>query len=166
MENGIKNNSSTDNVNKTESEIVEKLETENNNEKSGNIGTTENETKETYNPSFVKFDNILFIPDSAELQPGELSKLDRIAGKISSYENKKYKLEITGHTALFGTKEGRMRLSGMRAENVYDYLKSKITIDEKNVTLKSFGAEELIGDSNTIEGNIRNRRVEILLEFF
>ena len=54
-------------------------------------------------------DAIQFLPDSAELRPGELAKLDKVIAALSKYPERD--LLVTGHTALQDTEEWRLQLS-------------------------------------------------------
>jgi outer membrane protein OmpA-like peptidoglycan-associated protein len=70
---------------------------------------------------------------------------------------------VSGHTALAGTREGRMKLSVERANTVTDYLLSQNVRSADRVVIRGFGAERPISDNLTEEGMRRNRRVEITI---
>jgi len=106
-------------------------------------------------------DAIQFLPDSAELRPGELSKLDKIIDALAKYPERD--LLVTGHTALQDTEEWRLRLSELRAKAVADYIASKGARDPGRITLKGMGATKPVADNATIEGRALNRRGEITI---
>jgi len=109
----------------------------------------------------ISLEDIGFYPDSAKLLPGELEKIDRIAQILLQYSDRD--IMIAGHTALAGTREGRMILSVERAQAVADYLLSKKVRPADRMVIRGFGAEEPIADNRTQEGMRKNRRVEIIL---
>jgi len=109
----------------------------------------------------ISLENIGFYPDSSKLLPGELKKIDRIAEILLQYSDRD--IMIAGHTALAGTREGRMTLSVERAQAVADYLLSKKVRAADRMVIRGFGAEKPIADNSTQEGMSKNRRVEIIL---
>lgn len=109
----------------------------------------------------ISLENIQFQPDSAELLPSELAKLDRIAGVLQDYPNRD--ILVTGHTALAGTEEGRQALSRARAQAVAAYLISKGVRRPEQVITAGKGATEPVADNATAGGRKRNRRVEITI---
>jgi outer membrane protein OmpA-like peptidoglycan-associated protein len=109
----------------------------------------------------ISLEDIGFYPDSSKLLPGELEKIDRIAQILLQYSDRD--IMIAGHTALAGTREGRMILSVERAQAVADYLLSKKVRSADRMVIRGFGAEKPIADNSTQEGMRKNRRVEIIL---
>jgi outer membrane protein OmpA-like peptidoglycan-associated protein len=109
----------------------------------------------------ISLENIQFLPDSAVLSASEKEKLDRI-GEILLRHDKRDIL-VSGHTAMAGTGEGRMRLSRERAARAADYLIRKGIRGAEGVVVRGFGAERPLADNGTEEGMRRNRRVEITI---
>ena len=109
----------------------------------------------------ISLENIGFVADSAVMLPGETAKLDLIAAILARYPDRD--IIVSGHTALAGTSEGRMRLSVERAGAVADYLLSKNVRSADRIVIRGFGAEMPIADNSTEEGMRRNRRVEITI---
>jgi outer membrane protein OmpA-like peptidoglycan-associated protein len=109
----------------------------------------------------ISLENIGFYADSAVMLPGETEKLDLIAGILARYPDRD--IIVSGHTALAGTSEGRMRLSIERAAAVADYLLSKNVRSADRIVIRGYGAEMPIADNSTEEGMRRNRRVEITI---
>ncbi|MCL2800774.1 MAG: OmpA family protein [Treponema sp.] len=109
----------------------------------------------------ISLEDIRFYPDSARMLPGEQEKLDRIAEILMRYQDRD--ILVSGHTALAGTAEGRMRLSQDRARTVADYFLSKQVRTADRMVIRGFGAERPIADNTTEEGMRRNRRVEITI---
>jgi len=109
----------------------------------------------------ISLENIGFIADSAVMLPGETAKLDVIAGILARYPDRD--IIVSGHTALAGTSEGRMRLSVERAAAVANYLLSKNVRSADRIVIRGFGAEMPVADNITEEGMRRNRRVEITI---
>jgi outer membrane protein OmpA-like peptidoglycan-associated protein len=109
----------------------------------------------------ISLDDIKFYADSARLLPGEREKLDRIAEILKRYPDRD--IAVSGHTALAGTSEGRMKLSIDRAGTVTDYLLSKKVRTADRIVVRGYGAEKPIADNSTEEGMRKNRRVEITI---
>jgi len=109
----------------------------------------------------INLEDIRFQADTAIMLPGEREKLDQIAGILMRYQDRD--IMVSGHTALAGTAEGRMRLSVERASAVADYMISRGVRSADRVTVRGYGAERPVADNRTEEGMRRNRRVEITI---
>jgi len=109
----------------------------------------------------ISLEDIGFHPDSATMLPGEREKLDKIGEILKRYPNRD--ILVSGHTALAGTSEGRMKLSTERAKAVTDYLLSKNVRSADRVVVRGYGAEKPVADNRTEEGMRKNRRVEITI---
>ena len=109
----------------------------------------------------ISFENIQFAPDSAELLPGEIQKVEWLAEILSRYPDRD--ILITGHTALAGTEAGRQTLSEERAETVGRLLIEMGARTRERIVYRGMGAREPIADNDTETGRRRNRRVEITI---
>ncbi len=104
------------------------------------------------------FDDIQFKFDSAELLLASMPILNQIV--LTLLNNPEIKVEISGHTCNIGTAEYNLGLSRRRAESVRQYLVSK-GIDRAHLTSVGYGLTRPVADNRTLEGKIRNRRVEV-----
>jgi outer membrane protein OmpA-like peptidoglycan-associated protein len=109
----------------------------------------------------LSLENIQFLPDSAVPLEGELEKLNRVVSLLKLYPDRD--ILVSGHTALAGTREGRMQLSLDRARTVAAYLKDELAIDDDRLMVEGRGADEPIAPNETAEGMRKNRRVEITI---
>ena len=109
----------------------------------------------------ISLEDIGFFADSAVMLPGENEKLDKIAEILKRYTDRD--ILVSGHTALAGTREGRMKLSIDRAAAVTDYLLSKQVRGADRIVVRGYGADRPVADNNTEEGMRKNRRVEITI---
>lgn len=109
----------------------------------------------------IAIEDIRFHPDSAELIPTEIEKLDFIGRILQNYPERD--ILITGHTALAGTVEGRQILSEERAAAVGEYFVSRGIRNRTHLIYRGVGATEPVADNSTEEGMRRNRRVEITI---
>jgi len=109
----------------------------------------------------ISLEDIGFYPDSSVMLPGEQSKLNRLAEILMRYPDRD--IMVSGHTALAGTREGRMRLSIERARTVADYLLTKNVRSADRIVISGYGAERPVADNSTQEGMRKNRRVEITI---
>lgn len=81
---------------------------------------------------------------------------------ISSIPNLEYyEISITSHTDNIGSKEMNDYLSRMRSESVIQLMK-KLGVNPEAIKYKDFGEENPVFDNNTYQGQLRNRRVDIL----
>jgi len=109
----------------------------------------------------ISMEDIGFYADSAVMLPGEREKLDKIAEILKRYPSRD--IVVSGHTALAGTSERRMKLSIDRAQAVTDFLLTRNVRSADRIVIRGYGAEKPIADNNTEEGMRRNRRVEITI---
>lgn len=104
--------------------------------------------------------NLQFKADSAELLPGEMENLDKIAEVLKLVPDAQFLIE--GHTASTGRAAGEMQLSLERAHTIAKAL-AKRGINEQNFICKGSGGKKPVADNNTESGRARNRRVEITI---
>ena len=109
----------------------------------------------------ITLSNIQFLADSAILNQTERVKLQEIANILRNIPG--IKLEVSGHTALAGTAENRLRISQERARAVATYLVSLGACDPANITSIGYGAARPVADNSTEQGMALNRRVEITI---
>ncbi|MFW6364273.1 MAG: OmpA family protein [Spirochaeta sp.] len=109
----------------------------------------------------IRLSNILFPPDSAELLPSEKDKIRRIGEVLKQYPD--HDVLVTGHTALAGSREGRMQLSAQRAAAVGRYLVQLGVRNADQLLFDGRGAEDPIAPNDTEEGRQQNRRVEMTI---
>jgi outer membrane protein OmpA-like peptidoglycan-associated protein len=109
----------------------------------------------------ISLEAVRFAPDSPELLPAELAKLDSIGEILARYPDRD--ILVAGHTALAGSAGGRKELSLQRAAAVAEYLIRRGVRAEDRVVIRGYGAERPLADNDTEEGRERNRRVEITI---
>jgi outer membrane protein OmpA-like peptidoglycan-associated protein len=105
--------------------------------------------------------NIYFLHDSSIIQESERIKLQQIANVIRNIPNAR--VQITGHTALTGTRENQQRLSLERAQAVAAYLVSIGACGASSITAVGYGAERPMANNISASGMAANRRVEITI---
>jgi len=104
--------------------------------------------------------DLKFQPDSAELMPGEASRLDEIAAVLKQTGNNK--LLIEGFTADTEYPAGELKVSRDRAYAIAEAL-TKRGINAGRFICKGSGAANPIADNSTPAGKALNRRVEITI---
>ena len=109
----------------------------------------------------ISLENIQFVADSTKLLPGEEEKIKKIAEILKKYPGRN--IQISGHTALAGTPEARMKLSIERARVIAEMLVALGVRKPEEIIIVGYGAERPIADNSTPEGMARNRRVEITI---
>jgi len=104
------------------------------------------------------FETIYFDSSKTNISPAAAKALDR-NGKVL-IDNPNLKVAIEGHTDGKGKEKVNTAIAEKRAMSAKKYLQDKFNIPESRMTVKSFGATKPIADSNTKEGQAKNRRVE------
>lgn len=104
---------------------------------------------------------IYFEPNTVDIDPEMLPKLDELAAEISQYKN--VQIYIQGHSSREGENDYNIKLSQERAKTVLRYLVEKYKISPLSVTTVGYGSAIPIDQSDTEEAKMRNRRVEIIM---
>ncbi|MDF1567894.1 MAG: OmpA family protein [Spirochaetaceae bacterium] len=104
---------------------------------------------------------ILFGPESSDVTPDQIRRLAGLREAMADYGDRD--ILITGHTADFGTEEGRRRLSLDRAAAVAEILFPEVRKGNGRLYLRGAGSEEPRSNEQTPAGKALNRRVEILI---
>ncbi len=84
----------------------------------------------------------LYEYDSAELQPGAISELQKLATLIK--RNPKAKFTIEGYSDTFGSADYNLDLSQRRADSVARYLVEGLGIDPAQIRTRGYGAAKLL----------------------
>ncbi len=108
----------------------------------------------------ISLQDIHFVPDSPEILPEEISRIDRIAEILRDIDPSK--IMVVGHTADVGTKASQYELSEKRAETVINILVGN-GFPPALFIYKGAGGDEPVGDNGTEEGRAKNRRVEFII---
>lgn len=104
--------------------------------------------------------DIKFAPDSAQVLPGESSRLDEIAEVLKMAPNAQ--LLVEGHTASVGKPAGEQTLSEQRAKKIAEELKAR-GVKASAFICRGFGGTKPVASNETPEGRAQNRRVEITI---
>lgn len=101
--------------------------------------------------------NIYFDEGKSYLLPDSYQELNKVAKYLNQHPE--WVVQINGHSDNTGSKRKNLKLSEERAKAVFTYLIEKGV--QNKMYFKGFGDSMPIGDNNTLEGRIKNRRVEI-----
>lgn len=104
--------------------------------------------------------NIMFRVGKTKLNPASYKALDEVAVLIKAYP--KNKVAIEGHTDSVGSESANERISLARARAIYSYFVEKGISREKFI-VKGFGESMPIASNRNRAGQMRNRRVEIII---
>ena len=104
--------------------------------------------------------DLQFMPDSAELVPGQEESLEAICEIVAKAKDQM--LLIEGHTARIGQTGNEMQLSLDRAHTIASELISR-GISREKIICRGSGGTRPIADNSTPEGRALNRRVEITI---
>jgi len=104
---------------------------------------------------------VQFLINTAELVPASKELLDRVAAVMDDAES--VAVEVQGHTDILGSVALNNALSQSRADAVRDYLVTR-GIGSGRLTAIGFGPTRPVATNTTLEGRIKNRRVEFSLK--
>lgn len=107
----------------------------------------------------VRFSNILFNHDSAELKPESEPVLAVIARALQASPG--LRVIIEGHTDSAGSDVYNLALSQRRAEAVVTALVERYAIDVSRLEAVGRGESSPVTSNDSAAGKARNRRVEI-----
>lgn len=105
--------------------------------------------------------DVLFETGKADLMPGAMNTINRLAQFMRQYSDKK--LQIEGHTDSIGSVSFNLRLSEDRANAVRTALLAEGVSNSRMETI-GFGMGRPVATNATAEGRQRNRRVEIVIQ--
>jgi len=100
---------------------------------------------------------VLFDLNKADIKDEAGAVLDRVAAFL--LKNRKYVVEIQGHTDSTGPMQYNMKLSERRAASVKDYLVGR-GVSAARFTVKGFGPHEPLVENDTAANRALNRRVD------
>jgi len=101
---------------------------------------------------------VLFNFNSAGIMPAYFKMLDALAMDLRANHNKN--MVVSGYSSSEGTSDHNMHLSLARAQAVKAYL-VKAGVDEKQLTVKSYGETKALANNASEEGRMLNRRAQI-----
>ncbi|GAB6142071.1 OmpA family protein [Methylosoma difficile] len=110
-------------------------------------------------PVSLELKGVNFKVNSAQLTPGAMAILDRVATSLMGYPEKN-EIEVHGHTSSEGSTAHNMKLSQKRSQSVADYLKMRGVTNR--LVAKGYGESTPVADNSTEEGRSMNRRVELV----
>lgn len=109
----------------------------------------------------ITLGDVLFETGKAELMPGAVTMVHRLARFMQQYQDKRVLIE--GHTDSTGSASFNLRLSEDRANAVQNLLLSE-GISNNRIETIGYGMSKPVATNNTVEGRQRNRRVEIVIQ--
>ena len=115
--------------------------------------------------TFVYFQyNLSKVEDFAQYK-GQLDALEKLAEKFNAQKDAGKALHIEGHADVRGDNAYNKKLSGQRAQAVFEYLRQfGLSWEEQRLIIQGFG-EERLRDLGTDEAaHQKNRRVEMYVE--
>ncbi len=117
--------------------------------------------KKNVNGYKVILTKITFEKNSSKTQGDAASEINDIYDLIM--KNSTLHVNIEGHTDNTGSDDVNMKLSYLRAKEIYDLLLAK-GIDASRITYEGYGKSRPIASNEAEDGKFKNRRVEIQIE--
>ncbi|TLX55446.1 hypothetical protein DN824_19600 [Stutzerimonas nosocomialis] len=118
------------------------------------------QTKQTDRGTLVTFGDVLFDVDRAELKPGGMRDVQKLADFLN--ENPDRQLIVEGYTDSTGSDAHNLRLSERRAEAVRAAL-VRMGVDARRIVTRGYGREYPVASNATASGRAMNRRVEVTI---
>jgi len=109
-------------------------------------------------PQLIK--SIYFGGGSYYIDKFQVLELQEFINSVEGIEN--YSITIHSHTDNIGSFEYNQRLSELRSQAAITEL-LKLAISLERMAIKDFGKYNPVYDNSTLEGRLRNRRVDIIL---
>ncbi len=116
--------------------------------------------KQTKRGLVLTLGDVLFETNKADLLPGAMRSIDKLAAFLKSYPNRKVLIE--GHTDSRGSEAYNLKLSQKRANAVKEALIER-GIDPSRIIAKGYGEAYPVASNLTAAGRQQNRRVEIVI---
>jgi outer membrane protein OmpA-like peptidoglycan-associated protein len=116
--------------------------------------------KQTDRGMVLTLGDVLFDSGRAELKPGAMRTIDRLA--VFMRENPERRLNIEGYTDSVGSDDFNLSLSQRRADAVRAALVYR-GVDGARIDSRGFGEAGPVASNNTAAGRQRNRRIEIVI---
>ncbi len=110
----------------------------------------------------VIFENLIFATNSANIDATSLDDLDVLVDIMKDDPN--LKLSIEGHTDNRGDSQYNLELSRLRAEAVKQYLVDR-GIAAGRITAIGYGQTRPVASNETVQGRLKNRRVELKVSY-
>ena len=111
---------------------------------------------------FILKDDDIFSPNSAMIMVEGKKYLDEVVIQLQKFPDEKWRIE--GHMDSNGNKRFLRNLSLDRAKAVLEYFTYFGGLNREKFQVFGMGDNFPIGDNNTEEGRIENRRIEIIAE--
>lgn len=118
------------------------------------------QAKQTARGTLVTFGNVLFDIDRAELKPGGMRSVQKLADFLN--DNPERKVIVEGYTDSTGSAEYNQRLSERRADAVRMAL-VKMGVDPQRIVSQGYGKEYPVASNSDSAGRAMNRRVEVTI---
>lgn len=118
------------------------------------------QAEETERGYVMTLGDILFDVDRAELKPGGLREVERLADFLQEFPERAVVVE--GHTDSTGEDAYNLLLSEQRAQSVQDALIAR-GIDPSRVAAGGYGERYPVATNDTTAGRQQNRRVEVVI---
>ena len=107
-----------------------------------------------------RWDPIFFAYNQSFIGETERKKLEVLADYL--LKNEQLRIVVEGHCDARGSEEYNRALGEKRALSVRDYLVN-LGVRDTRIRTISYGEERLVDESNTEQGNQRNRRAEFII---
>ncbi|MCF7202078.1 OmpA family protein [Pseudomonas oligotrophica] len=118
------------------------------------------QAKQTERGTLVTFGDVLFDLDRAELKPGGMRNVQKLADFLN--ENKERQVIVEGYTDSTGSDSYNQRLSERRADAVRMAL-VRMGVEAQRIVAQGYGEQYPVASNDSTSGRAMNRRVEVTI---
>lgn len=118
------------------------------------------EAKQTDRGMVLTLGNVLFDTDKAQLKPGAMGTINRLASFMQDHKERTVRIE--GYTDSSGSSAYNQQLSQQRAMSVRNALVGQ-GVDPSRITAVGLGEDYPVATNETAAGRQQNRRVEVVI---
>jgi outer membrane protein OmpA-like peptidoglycan-associated protein len=108
----------------------------------------------------VTFGNVVFKTNSAELLPGAMANLERLASYLRGRPSST--VQVEGYTDSSSSRDYNLGLSQRRADSLRQALVAR-GVDPSRIGARGYGATAPVAGNDTAHGRQMNRRVEVVI---
>ncbi len=111
----------------------------------------------------IRMQGLNFPSGSSEIQPQNFGLLTKLQQVIHEFPDGR--VTISGHTDSRGNDAMNMKLSRERSEAVRRYLSANMDLPTDRLAAVGRGEAEPIASNETDEGRLKNRRIDVMIDF-
>lgn len=110
----------------------------------------------------IRLKKLFFSSGSSVISPKYFGLLTKVIKTVEKFPESN--VIVTAHTDGSGKAGKNLMISQRRADAVYQYLLANSNIGRKRLSAVGYGEKQPIASNETVEGRLKNRRIEIIID--